>query len=1046
MKKNILLIINTALLLALFSNNAFSQDTPATQGKEFWVAFGLNMDRTYNGTGENELKLQIRIVAEKATTGTIRFTQSAGSRSFSVPAGGVYTYDLTVAEKEWVYASRSEITTNPISSKSLYITSTENVSVYAISLSKFSTDATGIYPVTSYGTSYYALSYRASNYSDGFVIVANENNTIIRDNGSQIATLNRGQVYRYYGSLYSLFTGRNIITSDKPVAFFSAAQGVQIPQGTSYVDCLFEQLLPVHTWGMRFLVPVTRRGIERVRIIASQDGTIITQTGGTVMTNVAGGAVTTLSSPLNAGQFVELEINIANNGCYIQSNKPVAVASFLMGSQYPDINIDSDATRGDPAMAWIPSIEQTIENVIIAPFMAAGSSLIAEHHALIMVPTATRNATTVAIGTGANQSLSGGTWTTNTSSGHSFYSMPLTQNSAYHFKNTSGLTVLGYGLGRDESYYYLAGSALRGLNADFYINDIHHNNANGQAFCSGFTVRADILFPMAAAAGRLRWYINNQEISVQDQLEWSLPTLPSGTHTIKMVAKSLDNREITVESTITVSGAINAGAIGGNQNICYGSSAATITSTTAASGGTGLTYNWQQSTDGTTWTNATGTRTNATYNPPALTTTMHYRRQATTSCGTAETSSVTITITDAVNAGAIGSSQNICSASTPAMLTSTTNASGGIGAITYNWQQSTNGTTWTNATNTRTNATYSPGTLTATTHYRRQATNSCGTENSNSVTITISSALVAGSIGGTQTICSGATASTLTSTTAASGGSGTVTYNWQQSTNGTTCTNATGTRTNATYSPGTVSTITHYRRSATGMDCNGSSNTVTSNVIIITVAENISAGAIGSNQSICSGNAAATLTSTTAASGGTGALTYRWQSSTNGTSWTDITGTAAANATYSPGVVSTTTHYRRNVTGTNCNGSTATVSSNAVIVTVTAAIVAGSIGGSGQNICAGDIPNTLTSTTAASGGTGTLTYRWQSSPNGTSWGNITGTEGAGATYSPGAISATTHYRRTVTGLNCGGSNATVNSNVIVVTVSPLAPPTMIKIQ
>ena len=117
-----------------------------------------------------------------------------------------------------------------------------------------------------------------------------------------------------------------------------------------------------------------------------------------------------------------------------------------------------------------------------------------------------------------------------------------------------------------------------------------------------------------------------------------------------------------------------------------------------------------------------------------------------------------------------------------------------------------------------------------------------------------------------------------------------------------------------------------------------------------------------------------------------------------------------------------------------------------MIVTVTAAISAGSIGGSGQNICAGDIPNTLTSTTNASGGTGTLTYRWQSSPNGTSWTDIAGAAGANTIYSPSAISATTHYRRTVTGLNCSGSSATVNSNVIVVTVSPLAPPTMIKIQ
>lgn len=60
-------------------------------------------------------------------------------------------------------------------------------------------------------------------------------------------------------------------------------------------------------------------------------------------------------------------------------------------------------------MAFVPPIEQTVMNVAIAPFIEKGSSVIEEHHALIMTPTATKNATTMTIGGGVPKALSGGT-------------------------------------------------------------------------------------------------------------------------------------------------------------------------------------------------------------------------------------------------------------------------------------------------------------------------------------------------------------------------------------------------------------------------------------------------------------------------------------------------------------------------------------------------------------------------------------------------------------------------------------------------------------
>ena len=96
----------------------------------------------------------------------------------------------------------------------------------------------------------------------------------------------------------------------------------------------------------------------------------------------------------------------------------------------------------------------------------------------------------------------------------------------------------------------------------------------------------------------------------------------------------------------------------------------------------------------------------------------------------------------------------------------------------------------------------------------------------------------------------------------------------------------------------------------------------------------LQAGSIAGNQTVCSGSAVTTLTSTAVASGGDGTYTYRWQLSTDGVSWYDITGSAGSGVTYSPGVLTATTHYRRNASGTY-EGTPATATSNVVTVTVT---------------------------------------------------------------------------------------------------------------
>ena len=737
MKRSIFLIIKTALLLVLFSNNAFSQGgAPTTQGKEFWVAFGQNSNHP-----PGNVSLQVRIVATKTTEVTFSYmNNSSYNQTFTVAAGQVYTHNLSTEEKALVYNRPPTGTTN----RSLYITSDEDVSVYAINLRSASTDATIVLPTSNYGTSYYALSYAAlSGDFDGYTIIANEDGTEIKEDGTVVEMLDRGQVYSYYLAISDL-TGRNI-TSNKPFAMFTTNTITNVAIGSA--DCLFEQLVPVNSWGNTFLVPVAYsvnnanlvennniRDRDRVRILSSQDGTTITQTGGTIITGTGG--VNTLASPINAGQFVELEINIADGGCFINSNKPVAVASYLMGGN----NFTGSPRVGDPAMAWIPPLEQTVSVTAIAPFFAGGGlqSILQDnhHYALIVTPTATKNDTRVSIGAGTPQSLSGGTWVDNAGSGYSFYTMNFpsgNKNATYFIENPAGMIVLGYGLGYAESYYYLAASAARNLEAAFYVNDVHYQDIDGQSFCdNSVTLRAEVQFPMSATAGRLKWYIDGSEaLFARDALQFNTPILAVGSHSIKMVALSVDGEEVEVQTTITVSGSMTSGSIGSDQSIASGATAAALTSTTLASGGAGtITYQWQSSTDNSTWTDIAGATNGSTYSPGTLTATTYYRRAATSDCGTVYTASVQITVT-AVGADIItvtGATSPICSGDA-ASLTASANS---VTSPVFRWYSAATG-----GTLLHTGDTYSPSPSTTTIYYVSVSGTSQAESSRKAVTVTV---------------------------------------------------------------------------------------------------------------------------------------------------------------------------------------------------------------------------------------------------------------------------------------------------------------------
>ena len=172
----------------------------------------------------------------------------------------------------------------------------------------------------------------------------------------------------------------------------------------------------------------------------------------------------------------------------------------------------------------------------------------------------------------------------------------------------------------------------------------------------------------------------------------------------------------------------------------------------------------------------------------------------------------------------------------------------------------------------------------------------------------------------------------------------------------------------------------------------------------MTVTPGTSPGSVGVAQTVCSGTAPSTLNLT-----GHVGVVVKWQSSLNGTTWTDIANTTTS---HSPGPLTSTTHFRAIVQSGSCPG----IASGAAIITVNPPTVGGTVTPS-QSICNGTAPYTL----FLQNQVGTV-VKWQSSPNGMApWTDIAHT---GTSYSPGVLTATVHFRAVVQSGVCPPANST----------------------
>ena len=462
-----------------------------------------------------------------------------------------------------------------------------------------------------------------------------------------------------------------------------------------------------------------------------------------------------------------------------------------------------------------------------------------------------------------------------------------------------------------------------------------------------------------------------------------------------------------------------------NQTVCEGGTASV---SVTATGGVGLSYQWQSSTtSGGSFSNIAGA-TSASYAAPTTSSgTTYYRVVITDSASgcnsvTSNEAEVIVNADPSITAQPTAT-QTVCEGGTANISVT---ATGGV-SLSYQWQSSTtSGGSFSNIAG-ATSASYAaPTTSSGTTYYRVVITDSasgCNSVTSNEAEVIVNAdPSITAQPTATQTVCEGGTANI--SVTATGGVS--LNYQWQSSTSsGGSFSNIAG-ATSASYAAPTTSVGTTYYRVVITDSASGC-NSVTSNEaeVIVNADPSITAQPTAS-QTVCEGGIA---TVSVTATGGV-SLNYQWQSSTSsGGSFSNIAG--ANSASYAtPTTSAGTTYYRVVITDSSSGCNSITSDEAEVIVNADPSITAQPT--ATQTVCEGGAANI---SVTATGGV-SLNYQWQSSTSsGGSFSNISGATSA-SYAAPTTSAGTTYYRVVITDSASGCNSVTSNEAEVIVNADP----------
>ena len=490
--KQLKVFVTAFLLFCLCVPAAVAQNT-STQGKEFWLSFMHNgfRDHAQGGWVIN----QVLISAKRDCTGTVTNPLTGWSQEFSVRANNITTVEIPEAQ-----GYHDQYTYETISQKGIKVQSTDTISVYCTNIAYVSFDASFVLPIESLGDEYMiqscdqsvspnSNSYAYNNETTAFVIVATEDNTDI-DITPTVATLGGHQAGETFtvtmnaGETYHVrsvrtgnerdLSGTHVIAADcKKIAVFNGNTLTCVPtdQGNGF-DHVFEQAMPLRSWGKNFVVTSSRnRNRDFIKVTSSANLNLITMNGQTLAT-------------LRAGQSYTFSMPESEGSCFLQATQPCAV--YLYNNSSYDQNWMGGL--GDPSMVWIAPVEQRINDVTFSTFDHSNINI--DVHSVNIIVNTEDIAHVYLDGEQISPLLFS---RVNGNTDYSYARRDISHG-VHRITCANGFNAHVYGFGDAKGYAYLVGSNAIDLTSSLSLNDEPIQNNESFSYCSNMpiTFKADI--------------------------------------------------------------------------------------------------------------------------------------------------------------------------------------------------------------------------------------------------------------------------------------------------------------------------------------------------------------------------------------------------------------------------------------------------------------------------------------------------------------------------------------------------------------------------
>ena len=473
------------ILVTCFSMPLFSQNT-STQGKEFWLAFMHNgyKDHILGGW----ITTQVLISAKRDCTGTVTNPLTGWETEFSVRANNITTVEIPEAQ-----GYHNGTNNETVSNCGIRIMANDTISVYCTNIAYVSFDASFALPVESLGDDYIiqcydqsrtgSNDYVSSNETSAFLIVATEDDTeiditpTVNTLGGHTAgetfsvTLNAGQTYQVRSTRSSIqrdLSGTRVTASDcKKIAVFNGNTLTSIPTSMDNgYDHIFEQAMPLRSWGKKFVVTNSlNRNRDFIKITSSADNNTITKNGQALTT-------------LNAYESYVFSVMESEQSCFIQADQPCAV--YLYNNSSYDQNIGGGL--GDPSMVWIAPVEQRIDDVTFTTFNN-GNINITNHSVNIIV--SSDDIGNVYLD---EQLISPQLFSHVAGNDDYSFTRRNISHGVHHIVCENGFNAHVYGFGDAKGYAYLVGSNAIDLSTNLIVNNENvHANSTYQ-YCDGHPI------------------------------------------------------------------------------------------------------------------------------------------------------------------------------------------------------------------------------------------------------------------------------------------------------------------------------------------------------------------------------------------------------------------------------------------------------------------------------------------------------------------------------------------------------------------------------